>query len=239
MKMMRGLGSVVLYCVLGVADEKATPLNLVPPNNAPDFMASFLKVDYAFATSTFEAIGFTTDYQNGSGPLSLTAPGNYSLTATITHAGILTGGTLTIAGDIGGGQETLLTGLLNPGASGVAFGFQDPVATPPRNLFEFLFTVTGGNPAVVTDYGGLGAPNREIIVNAFFQNGGTPFNGTWTSSFSNDGFSGVSDNVGTFFAVPEPASASLLLLAGATWLALARRSPLRRTFPLNSRATRY
>ena len=175
-------------------------------------MSSFDSVTYTAGTSNFQAIGFTTDYQGGS--VTLANIGNYSLTATINHSGMLLGGSLSIAGDIGTGNETLLTGVLNTGTSGTAFGFQDPSASPPRNIFEFLFTVTGGDPIIVSDFGGLGAPNRGIIVNAFFQNGGTPFNGTWTSSFANDGFSGVSDN---FAPVPEPGTAALLLIAGGVW----------------------
>src|SRR3989442_1442168 len=101
MKTVRVLAVVGLYCLLGNAITRATPLNLVPPPSAPDFMASFLNVNYVFATSTFEAIGFTTFYTNGSGPLNPSDPGAYSLTATITHAGILTSGALTIRGDIG------------------------------------------------------------------------------------------------------------------------------------------
>ncbi|PYJ08294.1 MAG: hypothetical protein DME25_01905 [Verrucomicrobia bacterium] len=218
----RVAGIVSAACVLAHCQSQATPLNLPHPPNVPDFMASFLSVSYDFSSSTFQALGFTSDYANGSA--SISNFGNYSLSATITHAGILTAGTLNIQGDIGAGPETLLTGTLDTGPSGLAFGFQDPAASPPRNIFEFLFTVTGGDPIIVNDFGGLGAVERGVILNAEFQNGGIPFNGTWTSSFNNDGSSGLSDNYGTHFNVPEPASAVLLLLRAGTCVAARRRS---------------
>ncbi len=65
---------------------------------------------------------------------------------------------------------------------------------------------------------GLGSTNNHgVIVNAHFENGGIPFNGTWTSFFSNDGHSGVSD---TFASAPEPSAAPLLLTPAGAWLAI-------------------
>ena len=203
--------------VLAGSGAKASLLNLDP--STPDFMTSFLSVSYNAGNSNFLASGLTTDYQGGSA--ALVNAGNYSLSATINHSGVLTGGSLLIKGDIGSGDETLLTGTLKTGPGGTAFGFQDPSDAPPRNLFEFLFTVTGGDPVIVNDFGGPGIANRGVIVTAEFQNGGTPFTGVWTSSFNNNG-SGFSDN---FAPVPEPASASLLLLGGALLLAKRRFHP--------------
>jgi len=214
---MKIFSVICVFASLAASSAKASMLNLTP--STPDFMTSFLSVSYNAASNLFQANGFTSDYQGGSA--SLLNLGSYSLTATITPAGILTGGALTIRGDIGTGQETLLSGIFKTGASGTAFGFQDPSAPATRNLFEFLFTVTGGDSKIVQDFGGLGAANRGLIINAFFQNGGTPFNGTWAGNFSNDGISGVSDN---FIQVPEPSTAALLLLAGGAWLISANRS---------------
>jgi hypothetical protein len=145
--------------------SEATPLNLTP--GLPDFIASSLNVNYVPGSNRFAAAGFTTSYHGGSVPLL--GPSSYDLEAFINSSGVLNFGFLTIKGDIGSGLETLLSGNLNTGPSGTAFGFQDP---PGGNIFEFLFTVTGGDPVVVNDFGGLGATNREAILNAEFQNGG-------------------------------------------------------------------
>lgn len=188
---------------------QATPLGLTPPVNAPDLGANFLNVTYVASNDTFQATGYTTDYSNGSVPLVGIGP--CTLTATITDAGLLTAGTLTLEGDVGLGTQVLLTGTLN------ALGFMDP---PGGSVFEFLFTVTGGNPNVVQDFGGTNAANCGVILDSWFVNGGTPFNGSWTNDFNNDSFSGLSD---TFAEVPEPSSILLLLLGGACCAASLRR----------------
>jgi hypothetical protein len=204
----------VASCLLSIAELQATQLNLTP--GSPDFIASSLSVNYGSGTSTvFSAVGTTTGYQGGSVPLI--SSGSYNLFAGINHSGLLTFGFLTINGDIGAGLETLLSGTLMTGPSGTAFGFQD---APGGNIFEFLFTVTGGDPIVVSDFGGLGSSNHGVIVNAFFENGGIPFNGSWTS-FHNDGHSGVSD---AFAQVPEPSAMVLLFICASAWLTIRQRS---------------
>jgi hypothetical protein len=139
------------------------------------------------------------------------------LQAFINQSGFLCFGSLTINGDLGTGPETLLTGTLKTGAGGTAFGFEGP---PGGNIFEFLFTVTGGDPKVVSDFGGLGSGNHGVIVNAAFEHGGFPFNGTWNSFFANDGVSGVAD---TFVQVPEPRVTILFLVGAGAWLVIHRR----------------
>ena len=201
--------------LLASSQSRATPLALAPSANAPDFGSGFLNVTYVSTNDTFQATGYTTDYSNGT--LPLTGLGSYTLTATITDAGVLTAGTLTIQGDVGFGTQTLLTGSLNTGASGTAFGFVDP---PGGSVFEFLFTPTGGNPTVVQDFGGTNAANCGIILDAWFVNGGAPFNGVWTNDFNNDGYSGLAD---TFAAIPEPSSMLLVLLGGVCCVASLRR----------------
>ncbi len=222
--MPRTLKSHGAHCVLVVlvfAFALSTQASLLNLNaDAPDFMASFVNLSYNSTNGSFSALGFTTDYQGGSA--TLMDLGNYSLTANISSAGVLSSGSLTIQGDIGSGVETLLNGTLNTGANGIAFGSETTSDPSPRNIFEFLFTVTGGNSTIVSDFGGLGAANRGVILNAFFQNGGVPFTGNWTSSFHNNGNSGVSDN---FVQVPEP-SVAALLLAGAIFV---RRRCLKRS----------
>jgi len=175
-------------------------------------VASSLAVNYVPGSNRFAASGPTTGYLGGS--VSLIGSGSYNLNAFINSSGVLTFGFLTVSGDIGAGSETLLAGNLRTGPSGTAFGFQNP---PGGNIFEFLFTVTGGDPIIVSDFGGLGSTNHGVIVNAHFENGGIPFNGTWTGFFNNDGHSGVSD---TFASVPEPNAALLLLTSAGAWLAV-------------------
>ena len=196
----------------------------------PDILAfgvSGLDVNFNAGSGTFNATGLTVDYINGS--VSLQGAGAYSLTASITPAGFLTSGSLTINGDVGSGDQILLSGSLSSGWSGPSgvWGFQDPSEGAPRNIFEFLFTVTGGDNAnVLQDVGGIGA-GGGVIINADFGDGSQQFTGDWLTSFQNadGGNGGVSDN----FAVPEPSSVSLLLLAGGPLGVVARRSRLKIT----------
>ena len=208
---------LIASSLLGNVHLRAAPLNFT--SGPPVFMASSLSVNYTPGSNIFSVVGLTTDYVGGSAPLVYW--GSYSLTAFINESGFLNFGYLTISGDIGNGMETLLSGTLKTGLGGTAFGFQDP---PGGDIFEFLFTVTGGDPVIVTDFGGLGSGNHGVILNAFFENGGTPFNGSWTGFFRNDGHSGVSD---TFAQVPEPAVLSLLLICASLRMAV-RRSGLER-----------
>lgn len=212
------------FAFIGDQESRATLLNLIPPALSPDFMAGFMTVSYtpdyyAPGSGLFQASGLTTDYANGS--VLLLGSGAYTLSATITSAGVLTGGGLTIQGDIGAGVATLLTGSLNTGTSGTAFGFDNAGG----NIFEFLFTVTGVAPNIVADFGGIGTPNCGVILNANFAGAGggdVPFNGTWTSAFHNNGSgNAVSDN---FAVVPEPTSGCLLGVGIVAWVMTLRHS---------------
>ncbi len=204
------------FLVLGLASScllwstaKASPLNLVPLSNVPDFKGSFIGLSYDSTNENFQALGYTTDYTNGS--VSLQDAGAYTLTATISHSGVLSAGTLTINGDIGAGVTTLLTGNLNAVGSGDNGG----------DIFEFSFTVTGGDPVVVNDFGGIGANSGGVILIAWFGDGDVPFTGSWASNFNNSGTgSGAADS--TLVAVPEPSTCGLLLAGLAVLLAVAR-----------------
>jgi len=202
--------------LLGVNSlSQASLLSLAPSDTAPDFGAGLLNVTYAASNDTFQAIGQTTDYSNGSiSPISL---GSFSLTAIINSDGLLTGGTLTVQGDVGEGTENLLTGTLETGGGGTAFGFMDP---PGGSLFQFSFTVTGGNPTIMQDFGGTNTANCAVILDAWFENGGVPFDGTWNNDFHNDGFSGLADALA---AIPEPSSFLLLLMGGVGCAMLIRK----------------
>lgn len=215
------------FAIIGGQESRATLLNLTPPTT-PDFMAGLMNVSYtpdyyAPGSGLFLASGYTLNYANGSA--LLVDVGAYTLSATITSAGVLTGGGLTIQGDIGAGVETLLTGSLNTGSSGTAFGFNNGGG----NIFEFLFTVTGVNPGIVADFGGMGTPNGGVILDANFGGGGdVPFNGTWINAFHNNGSgNAVSDNFAPL-VVPEPASGCLLGVGIVAWAMTFRHSNRRR-----------
>src|SRR6266480_2930573 len=126
-------------------ESHATLLNLSPPDGSPDLMGSFESVSYSTNNNLFQAIGSATAYSDGSA--TLMDAGDYVLSCFINNAGVLANGGLSISGDIGFGNEVLLTGDLT------ALGFNDSGG----DIFEFLFTVTGGNPDVVSDFGGLSA----------------------------------------------------------------------------------
>ena len=175
--------------------------------------------------------------------------GSYSIDATISIVnGVvsLAGGTVKVFGNSFGGAtgDLLLQGSLQTGLGGVAFGYVDPsgAATPGKyDLFQFIFSVTGGKPAIVADYMGLGGTGG-IILDANFDalgrqyngnNGSTStskdnvfrsyqgFNGDWTRDFSNPLNSGCAN---TF--VPEP---TIYPLAGGV-MALIGLMAARRNF---------
>jgi hypothetical protein len=205
----------VLLLVHGQAN--ATQLNLTA--GVPDlFAAQAMSVCYNPGSGIFQAIGYTVDYQGGS--VFLQDVGTYSLTANITTGGVLTGGTVTINGDIGGGQEALLTGNLHTGLSGVAYGFENAGG----DLFEFLFTVTGGNSIIISDFGGLGSSAGIILDANFGAPCDVPFTGTWTTGFHNSGSgNAVADNFPVVINVPEPSTSALLGLAAVTFFITQRR----------------
>jgi len=195
------------FSLVASPESHATPLYLSSPSGSPDLMTSFASVSYTTSNNLFQAIGSTTDYENGT--TGLVDAGTSTLAATITGAGLLTSGSLTLQGDIGSGVETLLTGTLTTGPGGTAFGYTNVTGVVGSgDIFEFLFTVTGGNAVIVSDFGGLGA-NGGVIVDANFPNADT-FDGSWTKDFLNNN-EGVSD---TFSMIPEPSSVLLVLFGG-------------------------
>jgi hypothetical protein len=205
----------IAVCALICVRAAANPLNLVPPTDAPDFGVSSVSVTYTASTDSFQAQGYVTGYANGS--VSLVTWGSFLMSAMISDAGVLGIGSLTIEGDIGNGVETLLAGDLQTGSSGTAFGSLEPLG---GSLFEFQFVVSGGNSSVMQDFGGLNIGRGGIIFDAWFENGGVPFLGSWTSDFHNDGVSGTAE---AFKSVPEPGSI-LLLLAGIAAIATHRKT---------------
>ena len=205
------LCSVVLV-VGGVS--QAAPLGLVLNPN-PDFTANFVDLSYVANNSpnNFNATGFIVALDDdGVGPLLdpfVYNYGDFSLSASITTAGALTGGTLSISGNFSntiGLSGVLLTGNLT------AFGFIDGAFS---EIFEFSYAVTGGLMATSQYFGVPGTPGGVI-----YDTQENVFNGLFTSNFSSSGFSSGNVDVAP---IPEPATLSLLVLTG---LGLVR--PLRR-----------
>jgi hypothetical protein len=231
MKMLRSLFLVSVFSLLANTAAWATPLDLVS-SNAYEFGGGPINVTYDSATSNFQAVGVNFFYgYEDPGLLTNGDYGNFTLVATIDHAGVLKAGTLTIAGDLGNGMETLLAGDLVPGPSGIAFGFADPPITNigGGNIFDFKFLITGGEPTILLDdytgqlYGGI-----YLGANFEGQNNDTPFPGTWTKDFNNNGGSPNGAGLELTFLIPEPSSILLVLTGGVLFAAAGRRRLLRR-----------
>ncbi|MEH6711497.1 MAG: PEP-CTERM sorting domain-containing protein [Paraglaciecola polaris] len=176
------------------------PLNL---EASPDIFSSFITVNYNAGTDLLTASGFATAYFDGISGNGIEG-GSFSLNATITDAGILSGGSLNIGGTIaalGFNSGTLLSGVIT------ALGFDGAGGDP----LEFLFSVTGGDLAAA--YGGVGGTGGTILTNS-----GLPA-GLFANNFQNAAFSGLAD-VGV--PVPEPAGL-LLLSSGLLGLIVLRR----------------
>lgn len=236
MKTLRILVLFSMFSLWANLQSGATQLYLTP--GLPDFGATSLAVSYDVGTGTFQAQGYTDGYINPSGvnsaDLGYTGPFvpdytdlSFDLTAHITSAGVLTGGTLTILGSMDGTGdivETLLAGNLNTGADGTAFGsYLGGLSLPNAegDYFQFLFTVTGGDdPTILNDFGGLYAANREVIVSPLFSSThDVLFTGSWTTSFNNN--YSANGNADTVVPVPEPSS--ILLVSIGVLCMVARR----------------
>ena len=170
----------------------------------PDIASAFIDVTYNAGTDLFSASGFALTFNDdGLNPNISITNGSFNLNATGNGSGGATAGSITIGGTIPGNGSPLLTGNL---AGGTNFGFLNAGG----DLFEFLFTVTGGSLAN-SFYGGLGA-TFGVILDANFGAGG--FTGNWNSNFNNNGGQpGFGQGVADTATVPTPGVVSLLLAA--------------------------
>jgi hypothetical protein len=148
-------------------------------NGLPVLSGELVVVEYSASSSNFTALGELSTYTNSSGSnVVVTTVDSYEISATINNSGILISGTLTIIGGVGGGGDTtLLTGNLTPGAV-LSYG--------GNQFFQLSFTVSGGS--LNGDFGGNGTA-CTINLNAEFDHseGDHPFTGSWTSNFDNNG----------------------------------------------------
>lgn len=193
------IATAALAVILCCSTVNAAPLGLVL-NDYPDITSIFLDMSYNAGSNAFSVTGFSaTIDEDGVGPvLDFDAFGTFDISATIDNSGAPLGGTLTITGDLTstlGVSGTLLTGSL------VDFGWFGTT----RDVFEFLFSVTGGALATPAYYGSPGT-----LTGVIYDTGEDVFNGDFDSSFSSSGFgSGFSDTA----PIPEPFTLSLLLPA--------------------------
>jgi hypothetical protein len=224
MKAIRALALVSVLSFWANTQSSALPLYL-SPSLPPDLnVGTPGDVTYDSSTSDFEALGYLADYTGGS--VTLSYGDVFNLAATINGSGALTAGTLSIFGDVGSGYEALLTGDLATGSSGTAWGYNNGGNV---NWFSFLFTVTGGNADVVSDFGGAGAAGGINLYAQFSSTpGSTPFSGTWGGDFNNNALDAYNGNAyADVFPVPEPSSSMLLLVGGALCAAARRRARAR------------
>jgi uncharacterized protein (TIGR03382 family) len=194
------LGVVCLAAGALAVPARAELLNL-DLLDSPDIASSFIDVMYDAGSDQFTASGFAMTFDNGAEPPVDISSGVFSLAATITDGGLLSGGSLTIQGDASGFGPTLLTGEL------VDFGYFDGGG----DLVELLFTVTGGDLATPSLYGDPGAI-AGVILNA----NGSSFTGSFALNFDNNGgFPGFGIGTSDTASIPAPGALLLLLVAGS------------------------
>ncbi len=230
MKTIKMLFVLGVFLIGANASSWATYLDLFPlfqPLN--EFEGNDLNVNYDYATSNLLVVGGNQYYGLDNNLLVDYASPNsvFTLDATVNHTGVLTAGTLTITGNLGNGWETLLTGNLVTGPSGIAFGFVDPPITDlpgGGNTFEFMFSVTGGEPTIINN-DWFGQQYGGIFLDAYFDNFAydIPFNGTWTSDFNNNGGTTYGAGNSSVFVIPEPCSILLVSTGGVLFAAACRR----------------
>ncbi len=108
MRLHACLVAVCLLLLLSIGSARATPLNLnlLP---FPDITTAFISVSYVSGSNEFLATGFPISLLDDTGLFPITDE-SYVLDATITNAGILQGGTLTVEGKVT--QKGFISGTL-------------------------------------------------------------------------------------------------------------------------------
>ena len=195
-----------------------------------------------FAATGVSIVDAQTGIKHGEFDGTGISSGSYTLSANIGYDSALsqwevTGGTITINGYLQGvtgtastgTSELLLSANLKTGANTLGYGASG------STIFDFLFTVSGGDPAILKDFFGINNGQGAVIINAggYDTNplnvnnpgpGTTAFQGNFNSSFNNYGHT-TSATEDTF--VPEPAAyplaASVFAFLGFAKVAISRR----------------
>ncbi len=168
---------------------------------SPDITSGFIDVEYDAGTQVFTASGFALQLDG----IDFDVIGSFDYFIQLDGFGGLSFGSLTITGEVGDFGPPLFGPPLLTGDV-TAFGFQDGGG----DLFEILFTVTGGSMATAAHYGDPGAVGG-VIMNA----NGSNFGGTFDVDFNNNGGSpGFGQGTSDTAPIPEPATLVLLAVAG-------------------------
>ncbi|MCX5682403.1 MAG: hypothetical protein NT049_01800, partial [Planctomycetota bacterium] len=138
-------------CLLAfpAADARGDLLDL--PILKPDIMAQYIQMDYVKDAWLFTLSGEARAFDRGGGlpSLDITNNGTFSLTATVNNSGTLTGGTVTVSGEI-----SALPPPTNPGDPLLVAnltGFEYRYNVGVGGSFAFLFESPGGS---LKDYWG-------------------------------------------------------------------------------------
>ena len=231
MRITRVLALIGVLSLWANSQSKGAALNLVPTPGGADFTVS-LGVSYSSDTlqviSEPPGVGQTVPSYSYNFLDPVGFYGDFTLVANITSAGILNSGTFTLNGDMMGSYGLLLKGDLNTGADGVAFGSK-VTGDPNTTLFEFPFTVTGGDPTIVSNFGGPGSMQGSVELTPYFDplSGDVPFVG-WSSNFNNTGPDNGDGSIADVVVVPEPSSIVLVLVGCMVFVGAHRATATKR-----------
>jgi hypothetical protein len=196
----RVVGAAMLLFTLS-SNTEANPLDVVL-DPYPVILAGFLNASYTVSTGSLVINGKTKTIDKGTGQTSFSNP--FQVRATISSAGIASGGQMTI-----GTGGTLLSSL-----NLLQFGY-DPLS---GGAIEFLFGSPSGSLVMDSTF-----PDKPVDV--IFR--GLTFPGSWAADWTSTSFSAMAEirsdpPVGT----PEPATLLLMLTgAGGALVRRYRRRP--------------
>ncbi len=209
-RIARGIVCGVILCC--TAATQAAPLGLTLV--FPDITTNYQDISYIANNSpnNFTVRGHNSAVNFGGGLINFDdffGPDNYlNIDLSVTTAGVATGGTLEVAGDLT--TACGLSGILLQGTIS-QFGYDSPISD--IDYFEFVFTITGGLMATPAYYG-LPGSTVGLILDAqenLFPSEAAAFNNDFTSSF--DGW--LNNHSDLAPNVPEPSTLGLMFLAVA------------------------